>query len=165
MFILSLKSLRGKLLLLSAVVIAAAAVCFICFSEDDTASDDEPTSEKSISAETAVNYSAENEEQRLSFISQFGYTVDRDPVSAAEVVIPKEFDSVYEEYNNLQKMQNLDLEKYKGCTVKKWTYTVTNYPGFEDSESIRITLLVYKGKVIGGDVCSVALDGFMTTFQ
>ena len=31
--------------------------------------------------------------------------------------------------------------------------------------SIRANLLVYDGVVIGGDVCSVALDGFMHGFE
>ena len=28
---------------------------------------------------------------------------------------------------------------------------------------VRINLLVYKGKIIGGDVCSLGLDGFQRT--
>ena len=53
----------------------------------------------------------------------------------------------------------------KGCAVKKWTYILTDYPGYEDKDCIRLNLLVYKGKVIGGDICSVELDGFMTGLQ
>ena len=53
----------------------------------------------------------------------------------------------------------------KGCTVKKWTYILTDYPGYEEKDCIRMNLLVYKGKVIGGDICSVELDGFMTGLQ
>ena len=34
-----------------------------------------------------------------------------------------------------------------------------NYP--DSSEEVRINLLVYQGKVIGGDVSSTQLDGFI----
>ena len=81
-----------------------------------------------------------------------------------EIIIPAEFDDVYEKYNAIQKEQGFDLTAYCSKRVKKWTYKVTNYPNYEGSDCIRATLLVFDGKVIGGDVCSVELDGFMHGF-
>ncbi len=84
----------------------------------------------------------------------------------AEVIIPSEFDDTYKAYNEIQKKQGFDLEKYKGSGVKRWTYEIKNYPGYaEDSGCIRANMLVCDGKVIGGDICSVELDGFMHGFQ
>ena len=41
-----------------------------------------------------------------------------------------------------------------------------NYPGYENKDGVvRANLLVYEGRVIGGDVCSVELDGFMQGFE
>ena len=41
-----------------------------------------------------------------------------------------------------------------------------NYPGYENKDGvIRANILVYDGRVIGGDVCSVELDGFMHGFE
>lgn len=56
------------------------------------------------------------------------------------------------------------MSLYAAKRVKRWTYRVTNYPGYEDKSCIQATLLVYDGQVIGGDVCSVELEGFMHGF-
>ena len=82
-----------------------------------------------------------------------------------EIVIPEEFDDVYLRYNELQKKQGLDLSKYRSKRVKRWTYIIKNYPGYSETDDcVRINLLVFDGCVIGGDVSSVELDGFMHTF-
>ena len=90
--------------------------------------------------------------------------MEEEPLEVKEIIIPAEFDDVYEKYNDIQKEQGFDLTAYCSKRVKKWTYKVTNYPNYEGSDCIRATLLVFDGKVIGGDVCSVELDGFMHGF-
>lgn len=154
MFILSLKSLKGKLFLLVAVVAAAVIVLSIVGKEKT-----EPGN--SVGADNQPDYSAETQQERMNFISSVGYSVNPESVSMTQVMIPEKFNDVYNQYNELQKKCGFDLKKYQGCTVSRWTYTVTDYPEYEDSDSIRLTLLVYNGKVIGGDICSVEIDGFM----
>ncbi|MDD7216643.1 MAG: DUF4830 domain-containing protein, partial [Oscillospiraceae bacterium] len=84
----------------------------------------------------------------------------------AEVIIPAEFDRGYEKYNEIQKAQNLDLTPYAGKRAKRWTYNIKNYPGYEgDSGTVQANILVYEGAVIGGDICSTELDGFMQGFD
>ena len=114
------------------------------------------TGELSLKASTA--------EERIAFLSQYGWSVEEEPLEVKEIIIPAEFDDVYEKYNAIQKEQGFDLTAYCSKRVKKWTYKVTNYPNYEGSDCIRATLLVFDGKVIGGDVCSVELDGFMHGF-
>ena len=70
--------------------------------------------------------------------------------------------SFFEKYNEIQKQQGCDLSKYAGKRCKRYTYVIENYPG--QAEGVRANILVYKNKVIGGDVCSVELDGFMHGF-
>lgn len=154
MFILSLKSFKGKLFLLIAVVIATAIVCAVVMRNEPNIQQDSP-------ADSAVNYSASSQEEIENFIGQTGYEISSEPISVTEIIIPYEFDSVYSQYNEIQKKSGFDLSAYKGCTAKKWTYQVTNYPEYEDSDSINLTVIVYKNKIIGGDICSVELDGFM----
>lgn len=153
MFLVSLKSLKGKLILLVAAV-TAVVIVFAVISNSENAQKATPT-------DGTLNFSASNEDERMNFIAQLGLTVESEPSGVTEVIIPEEFDETYTNYNEIQKQTGLDLEPYKGCTAKKWTYTVTNYPEYEGSQSIKINLLVYKGKIIGGDICSVELDGFM----
>ena len=69
-------------------------------------------------------------------------------------------------YNEIQKAQNLDLTPYAGKRAKRWTYNIKNYPGYEgDSGTVQANILVYEGAVIGGDICSTELDGFMQGFD
>ncbi len=101
--------------------------------------------------------------QRLEFIRSFGWEVQEEPVEVMEVIIPQEFDAVYEEYNAVQKKQGFDLSKHAGKRVKRYSYVVTNYPGVEGE--VRVNLLVKDNKIIGGDVCSMEMDGFMHGFS
>ena len=102
-------------------------------------------------------------EQRIEFLQQFGWEVEQEPVSIEEIVIPQQFNQVYERYNELQKTQGMDLTKYAGKTVKKVVYQITNYQ--RQDTIVHATLLIYHNKVIGGDISSAQLDGFMYGFM
>ena len=115
---------------------------------------------------TGNSLSAVDENDIVSFISTYGWQVDDEPVEVREVIIPETFDEVYNNYNKIQLEQGFNLEKYAGVRVKRWTYIVKNYPETSpEDDYIRINILVSDGKVIGGDVCSVKLDGFMHGFS
>ncbi|MCL2081095.1 MAG: DUF4830 domain-containing protein [Oscillospiraceae bacterium] len=111
------------------------------------------------SSERPSNKHIESNEDRVQFLSGFGWEVDEQPLEFEEVLIPAEFDSVFTGYNDLQKTQGYDLSKYKGRRVMRYAYNVKNYPNV--TENVRVCILVYKNTVIGGDVCSATLDGFM----
>ncbi len=102
---------------------------------------------------------ANSNENRVNFLNNLGWEVETEPLEIEEVLIPQEFDAVFQRYNDLQKQQGFDLQKQQGQRCKRYSYAVTNYPGQRDA--VRVNLLVYKGKLIGGDVCSNRLDGFM----
>ena len=101
-------------------------------------------------------------EDRVTFASQFGWQITLPAAETTDVMIPTEFDPVYEGYNTIQKEQGLNLEKYRGKTVLKETYTITNYPDYEGT--VYLNLLIYKGKIVGGDVSAAEIDGFMYGF-
>ena len=154
MFVYSVKSNQIKVLLLVGFVLFTAVSLFILSNESqETASQND------------VNLSAETHKERMEFISQFGWQVDEEPVQVKEVIIPQEFDDVYTAYNDIQRSQGFDLTEFTGERAKCWTYTVKNYEGYENQECIQINIMVYDGQVIGGDVCSVELDGFMHGFS
>ena len=46
-------------------------------------------------------------EERVSFLSQYGWQVNQDPVVTEELTIPKEMDESYDEYLELQISQAL----------------------------------------------------------
>ena len=98
-------------------------------------------------------------EARRAFLAGFGWEIDEGGCEEEAVVIPARFDAVYEDYNTVQKQQGLDLERYRGKTVMRYTYPVTNYEGYDGT--VCATLLIYKDRVVGGDVCSASVDGFV----
>jgi hypothetical protein len=100
---------------------------------------------------------------RLEFISQFGWEVSEEPLETVEVTVPESFDTVYLGYNEMQQEQGLNLAKYKGKTVTRYTYKVTNYPEYDGT--VYLSLLVYKNKIVGGDVCSADVNGFVHGFS
>jgi len=114
--------------------------------------------------EANINYSKiKTNEDRIAFLAQFGWSVEEKPVEEVEVTIPKKFDKVFTGYNEIQKRQGLDLSKYKGKTVMRYTYEITNYEG--ESGKVYANVIVYRNKVIGGDVCSANVGGFIHGFE
>lgn len=114
-------------------------------------------------AETVSYEKVRSDEDRIAFLAQFGWQVDATPVESTTVTVPREFDKVFAAYNELQRAQGLDLTQYGGKTVERYTYTVTNYEGYEGT--VLANLLIYRGRVIGGDICSAATDGFLHGFS
>ena len=155
MFLCSVRMSKIKIFLAFALVLAAGVIVAIVLAASHSAE-----APKQIPQE--MNLAAETEEQRAGFLKSFGWEISAQPTEIAEVAIPTEFDEVYQNYNALQKTQGFDLEPYKGQTVKRYCYAVTNYPG--GVPNVYTNLLVANGKIIGGDVCSNDLVGFMHGF-
>lgn len=157
MFIYSFRasSLRFFVLLLLAAGALTALIVFVPAYEpeqyDDTAA--------SISYE-----GIETNEDRITFLAQFGYKVSGEPIESVELTLPDDFDRVFSGYNELQKAQGLDLTKYKGKTVTRYTYEVSDYPGHE-GEKIYANLIVRKNRIIAGDICSAEPSGFIHGFE
>lgn len=98
-------------------------------------------------------------EDRTAYLSAYGWQVSPEPIATQELLIPKEMAESYQEYLDLQAQQGFDLAKYAGKRVKRYTYEVYNYPSGE--EGIQANLLLYRNTVVGGEVLSPQLDGFL----
>ncbi|MBO5789506.1 MAG: DUF4830 domain-containing protein, partial [Clostridia bacterium] len=93
------------------------------------------------------------EEDRVAFLEQFGWKVkSKTPIEEQEFTIPKQFDRVMLGYNEIQKSQGLDLSRYHHKKVTRYTYEIDNYEGYEGK--VYANLILYRDKVIGGDICS-----------
>lgn len=104
-----------------------------------------------------------SEEDVVNFLSQFGWSVDAATCEKQEVTLPDEFDKVFAGYNEIQRAQGLDLSKYKKKKITRYTFEVTNYNGYEGR--VLANVLVYRNKVIGGDICSADVSGFIHGFE
>ena len=102
-------------------------------------------------------------EDAQKFLAQFGWEVDTATAKTVEVTMPAEFDKVFTGYNELQKRQGLDLSKYRNREVTRYTFTVTNYKNYEGT--VLANVLVYRNRVIGGDICSADVTGFVVGFD
>ena len=97
-------------------------------------------------------------EERVEYLRGLGREADPGSETGKNVLIPREFTGVYLDYNKLQKEQGFDLENYAGCEVEMYSYMLTNY---NSGENVVATLYISDGEVIGGDVHSTSLGGFM----
>ena len=137
-----------------AIVLAIAAVLIVAlimlFSGGS-----EPTA--AAASEIATN------DDRVKFLTGFGWSVTSSPVESSQVKIPETSTDVFDRYNTLQKSQGYDLSQFAGKTVMRYVYKVTNYPGA--TEPVYATLLIYKNQVIGGDVTDTAAKGVVREFR
>ncbi|MBR2732515.1 MAG: DUF4830 domain-containing protein [Clostridia bacterium] len=157
MFVYSVKTSKVKLITLCAAVAAlAGALLWVLLGARAS----------EASQEAVISYRAGSAQERLAFIAQFGWQVAPDPVEVSEVILPEVYDAAFAEYVEMNQAQGLDLTLYRGARAKRWTYAVLNYPGFEDRPgTVELNLLIYDGRVIGGDLCSLEQDGFLCGFD
>ncbi len=87
-----------------------------------------------------------------------GYASSPEPIEIVEVNIPVQWDAVYENYNALQKQGGFDLAPYRGKTCRRYTYSIPE-------QFARGNVLVCDGEIIGGDICSITIDGIMIPIE
>ena len=124
----------------------------------------QPAAAEGVAAESeTVSFEkVRNNEDRIAFLAQFGWQTEDTPIESTTVTVPREFDKVFAAYNEMQRAQGLDLATYAGRTVERYTYVVTNYEGYDGR--VLANLLISRGRVIGGDICSADADGFVHGF-
>lgn len=148
MFICSVRASSIKLFSVIALCIIGLAVAIV------------GTVGADVAADSSVSYKGiKTEEDRRKFIAMQGYTLADGIVEEVEFSLPADFDRVIAGYNEIQKEQGLDLARYKGKRVKRYTYAVTNYEGYEGT--VYANLIIYRSKIIACDVSSVSPDGFV----
>lgn len=156
-------SMRGGTVKLIAVICVALTVLITLIAFVPTYSIASDTA-ASATGNTAYNYEKiKTAEDAANFLSQFGWTVSGEPVETKTVTVPTEFDKVFAAYNEIQKAQGLNLLKYRGKEVTRYTFSVTNYPDYEGT--VYASVLVFRNRVISGDICSADVSGFVHGFE
>ena len=99
---------------------------------------------------TEVRYDGmHTETDRRDFLSSVGYTAAGDAKHTVEYTLPATLDAVLLGYNELQKEQGFDLQKYTGRTLTRYTYELE---GEEGKEKQYATLLIYRDRVVGAEL-------------
>lgn len=152
MFIITAKLPRRKLAL-GAALAALICCCTLALNLSGT-----PAWETAASAAPNPKGVRSNQD-RVAYLEAYGWTVKEDPIATQELLIPKKLDGSYAEYLALQQEQGFQLERYAGKRAKRYTYEITNYPTGE--AGVQANLLICRNTVIGGEVLSPQLDGFL----
>ena len=151
MLVMTTKVDKRKLLIAAAALLAAIAGLLFLGGND---------SQPTVSMTTPAT--ADTNEARVKFLTDLGWEVTTSPAEATEVRIPRDSDEVFARYNELQKSQGYDLTKYAGKKVMRYVYKINNYP--DAKEPVYATLLVYKDRIIGGDITDTTPGGRVQGF-
>ena len=151
MLVMTAKVDKKKIAIILAgiIVVVAALILLLGGGKDETA----PTSATSVA----------NNDDRVKFLSGFGWEVTTSPVESGQVRIPDTATEVFDRYNSLQKSQGYDLTAHAGTTVMRYVYKINNYPNA--TEPVYATVLISKNQVIGGDVTDTAARGAIRGFK
>ncbi len=95
---------------------------------------------------------------RVNFIKSLGFTPNETLHEEKSIIIPENFTDVWLGYNKIQKQAGYDLSLYCGKSAKLYKYEI---PDFKEGNEAFVNLIVLDGRVIGGDISSTQLNGFM----
>lgn len=104
--------------------------------------------------------SGETDTNNIVFLKGYGWEVRTKSVEKEDIVIPKPFDRVYENYNDIQLKAGLDLRPYMGMKGVRYTYIVENYPK-DVGEEVRANVICINNEPVGGDIMTVSIRGFI----
>ena len=107
--------------------------------------------------ETEVITAATNEE-RVAYLEALGWQVEPQPIETLDLQLPEKLEGEWDAYAKLQKGQGLSFSEFAGQAVKRYTYTVTNYP--EIPQGVQANLYLWGDQIIGGDVIFTGQGGF-----
>ena len=122
---------------------------------------DKPEGLPASGEEKIVYENVKSVEDMERFLAQFGWEVDKTPISDREVVLPAKFTGIFAEYNELQKAQSLDLSPYCGKRVRGVLVKVANPP----SGDVLAVLFLYRDCGVGGSLSSGSPGGFVCGFE
>ena len=82
-----------------------------------------------------------------TWFTGYGLEVDGASITADKVKIPHKWDDSFSAFNGVVQQSGMDLARYKGKTVEKWSALL---PAASNGETSRYgVLLVYKKKAVG----------------
>lgn len=109
------------------------------------------------------NCTVNSPEDAAEFLVTLGWTPIVQEIQVQSTVLPEQFDEALNQYNELQLQQGCDLRDWAGKEITVYTIPLANYN--QSEETVYATVIVCKSAVIGGDIHSAQLDGFMHTLR
>ena len=99
------------------------------------------------SARPIYSFKIESAQDIQTWFTGYGLDVDGTSITADKVKIPRKWDDSFSAFNGVVQQSGMDLTRYKGKTVEKWTALI---PAASSGETSRYgVLLVYRKKAVG----------------
>ena len=103
-------------------------------------------SQRTVTVSAAVNR-IESAQDIQTWFTGYGLDVDGASITADKVKIPRKWDDSFSAFNGVVQQSGMDLARYKGKTVEKWTALI---PAASSGETSRYgVLLVWRKKAVG----------------
>lgn len=108
--------------------------------------------------ESSIQCSTQSEvrEYLLSFGLELG------DCSVDDITVPFDFNDVYKNYNKIQISQGFNLANYKGKQLNRFTFSLQNHP---HGDKVFAEVLIYEKQIVGADIYSTDLEGFMAPLK
>ena len=103
-------------------------------------------STRSVAVAAAGN-KIESAQDIQTWFTGYGLDVDGASITADKVKIPRKWDDSFSAFNGVVQQSGMDLTRYKGKTVEKWTALIP--AASRGDVSSYGVLLVYKKKAVG----------------
>lgn len=132
---------------LAVLVLMTVPILAGCFSKDK--------SEEVITLPTA--------REQVEFLTSLGWQVEPEPLETLDMTLPAEWDEEWEAYGKMQTQQGLPFTDFAGATVRRVTYSVSNYPHIADG--VQANLYLSGDRLIGGDIIFMGQGGFQTDLR
>lgn len=150
MFVMTAKLSKPKLIAAGVILVGVILCLVMLLSGNKSGASSLPT--------------GSSNEERAAYLATYGWSVDAIPKETQAVTIPDaETNKVFARYNELQLSQGFDLIPYKGKEVTRFVYEILNYP--EATAPVYAGVLVYEGKIIGGEITDTAPNGVIHGFR
>ena len=99
-------------------------------------------------------------DQRVVYLQGLGWQVSPEPVETLDLQLPEDLKPQWGDYLKLQEKQGLPFGDCAGQTVRRFTYTVANYP--EVPDGVQANLFLCGDRLVGGDIIATGENGFQT---
>ncbi len=97
----------------------------------------------------------------VEFLNENGLKVVEESKKCDIVTIPTVFDDTFAAYNELQKEQGFDLQKYAGKKVMRFSFELSGYDE-QENDIYFATVYMINNEIIAADIYSSSVNGFMT---
>lgn len=104
---------------------------------------------------------AASDQECAAYLEKLGWQVSASPIETLEFTLPDPLNASYQEYNALQLEQGFDLTPYAGRQVRRYSFPVSNYPGYP--QQVQADLYLCDDTIIAGDILYYGVNGFVDT--